>query len=462
MQKNRLLSRIQFYSFRHLKRFVAGVSAFQDVSNVHVSHEKILANHEELGILVTKCLNLKQLRQVFAQIVQTRFLELYPASFHYNNISRMYSNLQSPREALLVYIAMCHSGISPDTFTLPVVLKAASQSLDGVLARELHGVAIKCGLENNMYCESGLISSYSKVGEFEMAQKVFLGSPVRKLGSWNAIIAGLSQGGRSKEALYMFVEMMKNGFAPDYVTMVCATSACGGLSDLNLALQLHKHVFQAKRMEKSNVLVMNSLIDTYGKCGRMDLAYKVFCEMEERNVSSWTSMIVGYATQGRVNDALRCFSSMIEAGVKPNHVTFVGLLTACVHGGMVLEGKYYFNTMKSGYGIEPILPHYGCMVDLLGRAGMLDEAKLMVEAMPMKANAVIWGCLMGACEKYGNVKLGEWVAKHLIELEPGHDGVYVALSNIYAKNGMWKKLERIRETMKERKLAKIPSYSYLD
>lgn len=462
MQNHKLLSRIQFSSFRHFKNYVAGVSAFEDVSNVYVSHEQILANPKELSILVTKCCNLKQLRQVFAQIIQFRFLELHPDSFHYNNISRMYSNLHSPREALHVYIAMRRTGISLDTFTLPVVLKAASRNLDGVLVRELHGVAIKCGLENNMYCESGLISSYSKLGEVEMAQKVFLNSPVRKLGSWNAIIAGLSQGGRAKEALYMFIEMMKDGFFPDDVTMVCVISACGGLSDLNLALQLHKYVFQAKRTEKSHVLVMNSLIDAYGKCGRMDLASKVFCEMEERNVSSWTSVIVGYAGQGYVDDALRCFSSMREAGVKPNHVTFVGVLTACVHGGMVQEGKYYFNMMKNGYGIEPMLPHFGCMVDLLGRAGMVDEAKSMVDTMPMKANAVIWGCLMGACEKYGNVKLGEWVAKHLIELEPGQDGVYVVMSNIYAKNGMWKELEKIRETMKERKLAKIPSYSFHD
>lgn len=191
----------------------------------------------------------------------------------------------------------------------------------------------------------------------------------------------------------------------------------------------------------------------------MDLAYKVVGRMEEKNVSSWTSMIVGYAAHGHVGDALECFCCMREAGIKPNHVTFIGVLSACVHGGMVEEGKYYFNMMKNGYGIKPMLPHYVCMVDLLGRAGLLDEAKLMVEGMPMKANVVIWGCLMGACEKYGNVKMGEWVGKHLIELEPGNDGVFVALSNIYASHGMWKEVERFRQVMKETKLAKIPAYS---
>nr|AYM00480.1 pentatricopeptide repeat protein [Salvia miltiorrhiza] len=461
MHKHKLLSRIQLSSFRNFNRNVASVSAFDDISNVHTSHQQILSNPKELAILVSTCSNLKQLRQVFAQIIQTRFLELYPASFHYNNISRTYIRLQSPREASRVYIAMRRAGISPDEFTLPIVLKAASRNLDVVLAGQVHGFAVKYGMENDMYCVSGLISSYSKGGRFEMAQKVFLCSPVRKLGHWNAIIAGLSQGGRGKEALHMFVEMMESGICPDDMTMVCVTSACGSLSDLNLALQLHKFAFQVNRLEKPDVLTMNSVIDMYGKCGRMDLAYKVFCDMEEKNVSSWTSMIVGYAAHGHVDDALRCFSCMIEAGITPNHVTFVGVLTACVHGGMVQEGKYYFNMMKNSYGIEPMLPHYGCMIDLLGRAGMLDEANLMVKGMPMKPNAVIWGCLMGACEKYGNVKLGEWVAKHLIELEPGNSGVYVVLSNIYANSGMWKELERVRKILRERKLAINPSYSLL-
>ncbi|KAG6420628.1 hypothetical protein SASPL_117163 [Salvia splendens] len=348
-------------------------------------------------------------------------------------LPRAYLRLQSPREALLVYIAMRRAGVSPDEFTLPIVLKVASRNLDVVLAGQVHGFSIKYGMKNDMYCVSGLISSYSKGGKFDMAQEVFFSSPVRKVGHWNAIIAGLSQGGRGKEALNMFVEMMKSGICPDDMTMVCVTSACGSLGDLNLALQLHKFVFQVNRLEKQDVLTMNSVIDMYGKCGRMDLAYKVFCDMEEKNVSSWTSMIVGYAAHGHVDDALKCFSCMVEAGITPNHVTFVGVLTACVHGGMVQEGKYYFKMMKDGYGIEPMLPHYGCMVDLLGRAGMLDEAILMVEGMPLKPNAVIWGCLMGACENYGNVKLGEHVAKHLIELEPGNSGVYVVLSNIYAK-----------------------------
>lgn len=320
-------------------------------------------------------------------------------------------------------------------------------------------MAVKIGLELNEFCESGFISLYAKAGQFNNARKVFDENPDRKLGSWNALIAGLAQTGRAKEAIHMFLELKKNGFLPDDVTMVSVTSSCGSLGDFELALQLHKCVFQAKRLEKSDILMLNSVIDMYGKCGRMDLAYLVFSRMKEKNVSSWTSMIVGYAMHGHVKEALRCFLCMRESGVRPNYVTFVGVLSACVHGGKVEEGKFYFDMMKNSYGIKPNLQHYGCMADLLGRAGLLEEARKMVEEMPMKANVVIWGSLIGACEKFGNVEIGEWVAKHLQELEPWNDGVYVVLSNIYASNGLWEDVERVRRIVKQMKLAKTPGYS---
>ncbi|KAJ0091067.1 hypothetical protein Patl1_13320 [Pistacia atlantica] len=296
---------------------------------------------------------------------------------------------------------MSRADVLPDSYTLPIILKAVCQFFAVEMGRQLHSVAIRLGLVSNEFCESGLICLYSKVGEFETAR--------------------LSQGGRAKEAIATFIELKRWGFEPDGITMVSVTSACGSLGDLGLALQLHR--------------------------------------MSQCNVSSWTSMIVGFAMNGHVNEALECFHCMREAGVRPNHVTFVGVLSACVHGGKVREGKHFFDMMKNVYRITPQLPHYGCMVDLLGRAGLLDEAREMVERMPLKANVVIWGCLMGACEKFGNVKIGESVAKHLQELEPWNDGVFVVLSNIYASRGQWEEVERVRGIMTNKKLAKVPGYS---
>ncbi|GMI89460.1 hypothetical protein like AT1G77170 [Hibiscus trionum] len=409
--------------------------------------------------LLSNCATVRHLDQVYARVIQTRLLQCYSSPFHWNNIIRSYTRHNAPTKALYIYIAMSRAGLLPDRYTLPIVLKAACQCFAIDLGRQLHSVAVKIGLVLNEFCESGFINLYVKVGQFESARKVFDENPERKLGSWNALIAGLAQSGRAREAIDMFLELKKSGFSPDDVTMVSVTSSCGSLGDFQLALQLHKCVFQAKSLVKSDMLMSNSVIDMYGKCGRMDLANLVFSRMTGKNVSSWTSMIVGYAMHGHVKEALDCFRSMREVGVRPNHVTFVGVLSACVHGGKVEEGKFYFDMMKNDYRIRPTLQHYGCMVDLLGRAGLLGEAKKMVEEMPMKANVVIWGCLIGACEKFGNVEIGEWVAKHMQELEPWNDGVYVVLSNIYASNGLWEEVERARGIMKQMKLAKTPGYS---
>ncbi|GLT98526.1 hypothetical protein SLE2022_160280 [Rubroshorea leprosula] len=408
---------------------------------------------------LSSCTNLLQLNQIHAHIIATEFLGLNPSAFHWNNIIRAYTRLDAPFKAFCVFVAMSRAGVISDSYTIPIVLKAACQVFSISMGRQIHSVATKLGLETNEFCESGFINLYCKAGEFGNARKLFDVNPERKLGSWNAIIAGLSHGGFVEEALYMFMELRKCGFVPDDVTMVSVTSACGSLGDLELALQLHKYVFQAKSMQKSDILMLNSLIDMYGKCGRMDLAYRVFSKMNEKNVSSWTSMIVGYAMHGHVIEALECFRCMREAGVRPNHVTFVGVLSACVHGGRVQDGRHFFDMMKNVYRIQPQLQHYGCMADLLGRSGLFEEARKMVEEMPLKPNVVIWGCLLGACEKHGNVKMGEWVAKHLLELEPGNDGVYVVLSNIYATRGLWAEVEEMRGFMKQKKLTKTPGYS---
>lgn len=427
-----------------------------------VPQHSITSGNDPVTVIATLLSNttrIRELNQIYAHILLTRFLESNPASFNWNNIIRSYTRLESPQNALRIYVSMLRAGVLPDHYTLPIVLKALSQSFAIQLGKQVHSSGIKLGLQSNEYCETGFINLYCKAGDFDSARKVFDENPEPKLGSWNALISGLSQGGLAMDAIDVFVDMKRHGFEPDGITMVSVMSSCGSIGDLYLALQLHKYVFQAKTNERTVILMSNSLIDMYGKCGRMDLAYEVFATMEDRNVSSWTSMIVGYAMHGHAKEALDCFQCMRESGVKPNYVTFIGVLSACVHGGTVQEGRFYFDMMKNVYGITPQLQHYGCMVDLLGRAGLFDDARRMVEEMPMKPNSVVWGCLMGACEKHGNVDMAEWVAEHLQALEPWNEGVYVVLSNIYANKGLWKEVERIRSFMKEGRLAKVPAYS---
>ncbi|XP_072995525.1 pentatricopeptide repeat-containing protein At1g77170, mitochondrial-like [Typha latifolia] len=382
-------------------------------------------------------------------------------SFHWNTLMRAYLRVGSPRAALRVYVAMSRAGFAPDSYSLPIAFKAASTTFDLGASRELHAAAVKRGLERNEYCESGLINVYSKAGQFDSARRMFDGNPERKLGSWNSLISGLAQNGQLMEAMEVFVELRSSGLVPDDVTMVSVVSACGGLGDIGLAKQIHKCVLQCRHFERLEVMVSNSLVDMYAKCGRTDLSRKLFDKMPNRDVSSWTSMITGLAMHGEERMAVELFNAMRKEGIRPNHVTMVGVLCACAHGGMVDQGMEYLEAMEKGdIWVEPTVAHYGCVVDMLGRVGRVEEAREVVERrMPMVANVVIWGTLLGACEKHANVVVGEWAAGKLVELEPWNDGVYVVLSNIYAGAEMWGEVERVRRLMRDRSVGKSPGFS---
>ncbi|ONK69749.1 uncharacterized protein A4U43_C05F26320 [Asparagus officinalis] len=354
---------------------------------------------------------------------------------------------------------MHRSGPHPDRYTLPLALKASSHLYSPSLASQLHCLSVKHGLDRSEYTESGVISSYAKLGLFESARRVFDENAERKVGSWNAMINGYSNGGEGVEVVRLFVEMRRRGVVEDEMTMIGVVSACGGLGDFRLAQQVHKCAIQVKSSDRLDITVSNSLIDMYCKCGRTDLAHRVFSRVSQRNVSTWTSIVTGFATYGQEKLALDFFNKMIEEKIHPNHVTMVAVLNACTHGGLIKEGIHFLENMKELYNIEPNALHYGCVVDMLGRVGRLKEARKVVERMPMGANVVIWGTLLGASEKYGDVKVGEWAAKNLMELEPWNDGVYVVLSNIYAKVGMWEKVERLRKEMRARRVEKVPGYS---
>ena len=211
-----------------------------------------------------------------------------------------------------------------------------------------------------------------------------------------------------------------------------------------------------------NVCVGTSIIDMYCKCGRVEMAKKTFDRMKEKNVKSWTAMVAGYGMHGRAKEALDIFYKMVRAGVKPNYITFVSVLAACSHAGLVEEGWHWFNAMKHKYDIEPGIEHYGCMVDLFGRAGCLNEAYNLIKRMKMKPDFVVWGSLLGACRIHKNVDLGEIAAQKLFELDPDNCGYYVLLSNLYADAGRWADVERMRMLMKNRQLVKPPGFSLVE
>ncbi|KAL6845076.1 hypothetical protein ACP4OV_024571 [Aristida adscensionis] len=383
--------------------------------------------------------------------------------FHWNALARAYLRLGAPRAALRVAACMVARGARPDRYTFPLALKAASQaeSPGSSLRLQLHAAAAKAGLARLAFTESALIAAYAKAGDLGAARRLFDENPHRGLGSWNAVISGLSQAGESKEVLALFHGLRRCGIVPDDLTMVSVASACCALGDIGLAEQLHKCMLQCQRSGRLDVTLSNALVDMYAKCGRTDLARRVFERMPVRDVSSWTTMITGLATHSEEQGALDMFDDMQSEAIPPNRVTMLAVLCACAHGGLVDRGLGLLKQMEDGeIKVMPTVEHYGCVVDMLGRVGRVDEARSLVEQrMPMEANVVIWGTLLGACEKHGNVSVGEWAAGKLIEAEPWNDGVYVVLSNIYAAAGMWGEVERVRKIMSERKVTKSPGCS---
>lgn len=213
---------------------------------------------------------------------------------------------------------------------------------------------------------------------------------------------------------------------------------------------------------EENVYVGTSVVDMYSKCGRVEMARKAFHRIKEKNILSWSAMIAGYGMHGHGQEALEVFNEMRRLGLKPNYITFVSVLAACSHAGLLNEGRHWYNAMRKEFGIEPGIEHYGCMVDLLGRAGCLDEAYGLIREMRVKPDAAMWGALLSACRIHKNVKLAEIASDRLFELDATNSGYYVLLSNIYAEAGMWKDVERMRVLVKTRGVEKPPGYSSVE
>uniref|UniRef100_A0A6N2LCP2 CBM20 domain-containing protein n=1 Tax=Salix viminalis TaxID=40686 RepID=A0A6N2LCP2_SALVM len=279
--------------------------------------------------------------------------------------------------------------------------------------------------------------------------------------AWNALISSYQQNGKPKEALAIFRELQLNkNSKPNEVTLASTLAACAQLGAIDLGGWIHMYI--KKQGIKLNVHLTTSLIDMYSKCGHLEKALEVFYSVERRDVFVWSATIAGLAMHGHGRAAIDLFSKMQEAKVKPNAVTFTNLLCACSHSGLVDEGRLFFNQMKPVYGVVPGSKHYACMVDILGRAGYLEEAVELIEKMPIIPSASVWGALLGACRIYGNVELAEMACSRLLETDSNNHGAYVLLSNIYAKAGKWDCVSRLRQHMKVSGLEKEPGCSSIE
>ncbi|XP_054794024.1 pentatricopeptide repeat-containing protein At4g14170-like isoform X1 [Prosopis cineraria] len=348
-------------------------------------------------------------------------------------------------------------GEIPNSVTFTNILPACARLSFLHTGKELHARIIRAGYAFDLFISNALTDMYSKCGGLGLAQNVFDIS-VRDEVSYNILIIGYSQTIDCLESLNLFKEMRLSGMKPDNVSFMGVISACANLAAIKQGKEIHG--FLVRKLLHTHLFAANSLLDLYTKCGRIDIASKIFECIENRDVASWNTMILGYGMLGELDTAINYFEAMKEDGVGYDSISFIAVLSACSHGGLLEKGRKYFMEMKD-LNIEPTHMHYACMVDLLGRAGLMEEAANLIRGLPIAPDANIWGALLGACRIYGNVELGRWAAEHLFELKPQHCGYYILLSNMYAEAERWEEADRVRQLMKSRGARKNPGCSWV-
>jgi pentatricopeptide repeat protein len=398
-------------------------------------------------------------------------------------------------EALKLFCRMHEEGGKPNSVTIVSVLPACGSLVALQEGKGIHNYVVKSGFESDASVGSALVDMYAKCGSMKDARYMFDKMSERNVVAWNSIIAGYGQNGMPEDAALLFREMWSvgvkpnviswtsvvaayaqnghgemalqllnemsaSGVKPNSVTIASALPACADIVALSRGREIHGYMIRSQI--ESDVFAASALVDMYAKCGCIEKAQQVFDKMTQRNLVSWNAMIGGYAMHGHGKDALAVFRRMQQVDLKPNHITFTSVLSACSQVGLVDKGKHYFDTMTQDYGIVPRMEHYACIVSLLGRIGQLEEAQNFINKMPLKPDACVWGALLSACRKYSNVELGELAAEQLFELEPSNSGNYVLLSNTYAAAGRWDEVARVRKMMKGMGLKKRPGCSWIE
>ncbi|XP_020232988.1 pentatricopeptide repeat-containing protein At3g14730 [Cajanus cajan] len=386
----------------------------------------------------------------------------------WNAMVNGYAQIGRFEEALGVFRRMWGNGVVPCRYSVTGVLSIFSVMGDFDNGRAVHGFVMKMGYELSVVVSNALIDMYGKCKCVGDALSVFEVMSERDVFSWNSIMSVHEQCGDHYGTLRLFDRMLGTGVQPDLVTVTTVLPACTHLAALMHGREIHGYMVvnemgkEGSQSDFDYVLLNNALMDMYAKCGNMRDALMVFDNMKEKDVASWNIMITGYGMHGYGDEALDTFSRMCEAQMKPNEISFVGLLSACSHAGMVKEGLEFLSEMESKYGVSPSIEHYTCVIDMLCRAGKLVEAYDLVLTMPFKADAVGWRSLLAACRLHKDTDLAEIAASKVIELEPGHCGNYVLMSNVYGVVGRYEEVSEVRHIMKQQNVKKRPGCSWIE
>ncbi|XP_011044784.1 PREDICTED: pentatricopeptide repeat-containing protein At2g42920, chloroplastic [Populus euphratica] len=486
------------------------------------SISKFISDQPYLSMLDKNCTSMKDLQKIHAQLIKTGlakdpiaasrvlafctspagdinyaylvFTQIrQPNLFVWNTIIRGFSQSSTPHYAISLFIDMMFTSptTQPQRLTYPSVFKAYAQLGLAHEGAQLHGRVIKLGLENDQFIQNTILNMYVNCGFLGEAQRIFDGATgfdvvtwntmiiglakcgeidksrslfdkmlLRNTVSWNSMISGYVRKGRFFEAMELFSRMQEEGIKPCEFTMVSLLNACACLGALRQGEWIHDYI--VKKNFALNSIVITAIIDMYSKCGSIDKALQVFKSAPKKGLSCWNSLILGLAMSGRGDEAVRLFSMLESSNLKPDHVSFIGVLTACSHAGMVDRAKDYFLLMSETYKIEPSIKHYSCMVDVLGRAGLLEEAEELIRSMPVNPDAIIWGSLLSSCREYGNIEMAKLAAKRVNELDPNESSSFVLLSNVYAAHNHFKEAIEQRISLKEKQMEKEPGCSLIE
>ncbi|KAL3538102.1 hypothetical protein ACH5RR_001468 [Cinchona calisaya] len=363
-------------------------------------------------------------------------------------------------ESLDLFVEMYHGSVSPNYLTFLSALSACAGLQALKEGCQIHGIVQKLGMQSDYCVESALMDMYSKCGCVEDVWRIFESAQVVDEVSMTVVLVGFVQNGFEDEAIQIFEKMVKAGIKIDPNVISAVLGVFGIDTSLDLGKQVHSLVI--KKGFGANSFVSNGLINMYSKCGNLEESVKIFNGMLQKNQVSWNSIIAAFARHGNGFRALQFYEEMKSEGVQPTDVTFLSLLHACSHVGLVHKGMEFLESMQKVYGMNPRMEHYACVVDMLGRAGLLKESKYFIEGLPMEPGALVWQALLGACNIHGDTEMGKYAAGQLLLAAPDSPVPYVLMANIYSSRGKWKDRARIIRKMKERGVAKETGISWIE
>ncbi|KAL1560545.1 pentatricopeptide repeat-containing protein, chloroplastic [Salvia divinorum] len=495
-------------------------ACFCSFNQPSTSISTFISNHPHLSMLETTCRTITDLKKIHAHLIKTGLsthtiaasrllafsaardlhyaLSIFrripkPNPFTWNTIIRGFSQSSDPNFALLLFFEMLNcSEILPEHHTYPSVFKAYTQlglPRDGA---QLHGRIVKQGLESDPFIRNSIIHMYAncgflenawklfdesrerdvvawnsmimglaRCGEIEESWRLFCKIPFRNEISWNTMISGFVRNGRWIEAFDLFHEMQSEQIRPTEFTLVSMLNACGKLGALEQGKWIHDYI---KRNDlEMNVIVATAIIDMYCKCGDVKSARLAFKNTPRKGLSCWNSMMLGLATNGCYEEVFAMFNELESSNLRPDGVSIIAVLTASSHSLRVDEARRYFRLLTEEYRMEAKIEHYGCMVDTLGRAGMVEEAAEFVASMPMEPDVVVWGSLLAACRNHGGrVEVAEWAARNLRLLDGTETSAHVLMANVYAGSGDFEKAVEERREMERKEMEKEPGCSLIE